>query len=216
MAGLAVRRRQIDFNDIKYQINILKHHFIIFVTLFLVYTVSIMNIISMIIRFLRQNTKDHLATEMDDGTVLNLISTIIVYTTLMIQVTIQTYLLRLQGKKMINMTHVFSLLAIANFSLWMIDISNIVYNRHLWPIQWRQSLMKTNFNTITSTSTPGIYQHNDSLPMTNDNNYFNNNNHFNGQRLILDDFFLNVMTMFVPINRFYCSLIFFHFWKMKI
>lgn len=209
MAGLAVRRRRIDLNDIKYQINILKHHFIIFVTLFLVYTVSIMNIISMIIRFLRQNGKEQLRTEMDGGTMLNLITTIIVYTTLMIQVTIQTYLLRLQGKKMINMTHVFSLLAIANFSLWMIDISNIVYNRHLWPIQWRQPLMKTNFNAILST--PG--NNNDSLPMTNDFNYHNNDN---GQKLFSDDFFLNVMTMFVPINRFYCSLIFFHFWKMKI
>nr|XP_046911256.1 uncharacterized protein LOC124492423 isoform X1 [Dermatophagoides farinae]XP_046911257.1 uncharacterized protein LOC124492423 isoform X1 [Dermatophagoides farinae]XP_046911258.1 uncharacterized protein LOC124492423 isoform X1 [Dermatophagoides farinae]XP_046911259.1 uncharacterized protein LOC124492423 isoform X1 [Dermatophagoides farinae]XP_046911260.1 uncharacterized protein LOC124492423 isoform X1 [Dermatophagoides farinae] len=189
LTGLVVRRHQIDVNDPKYQINILKHHFIIFVTLFLVYNVSLMNIKSFFIRLITDGSSNNI---MDAKTTIQMIVPIlslISSLSLIIQVTIQSYLLRLQGKKLINMTHVFSLLAIANFSLWMIDVSMIVSDRDLWPIKWQDQVHSTFEND----------NNNDSLKHPDDSKYLR-----------------NILNVFVPMNRYYCSLIFFHFWKLKM
>lgn len=189
LTGLVVRRHQIDVNDPKYQINILKHHFIIFVTLFLVYNVSLMNIKSFFIILITDGSSNNIIDAKTTIQMIVPILSLISSLSLIIQVTIQSYLLRLQGKKLINMTHVFSLLAIANFSLWMIDVSMIVSDRDLWPIKWQDQVHSTFEND----------NNNDSLKHPDDSKYLR-----------------NILNVFVPMNRYYCSLIFFHFWKLKM
>lgn len=83
---------------------------------------------------------------------------------LMTQITLQSFLMRSQGRKFVNMRQVSALLVLSNLSLWILEISE----------------------------TANI--------MTKDNNIIN---------------FPALLSLFVSLNRFYSSLIFFQFWKTK-
>jgi len=47
---------------------------------------------------------------------------------LIAQITSQTFLMRLQGRKFVNMSQVSALLVLSNLSLWIIEISAIAHN----------------------------------------------------------------------------------------
>ena len=87
------------------------------------------------------------------------------------QITFQTYLLRLHGKKLLDLNGIFSLLATANFALWLVNIGVTVR---------QQTLM----NRI-------------------------------GYRSKVD-MGHQVLSMFVTLNRYYSSLLFVHFWKLRV
>lgn len=170
MAGLVIRRRKKYLNP-KYQINVLKHHFIIFFTLFAVYVMCFINIVLV----LQQLWSPASTTSVPDQSLSQVLS-IVSWLTLLIQITVQTYLLRLQGKKLVDMSHIFALLVTANLSLWIVDVGNeLSATSHL-----------THHHTI------GTHAFN-----------FSTAAH-------------RILAMFVTLNRYYCALIFAHFWRMRI
>jgi len=169
MAGLVIRRRKKYLNP-KYQINVLKHHFIIFFTMFAAYIICFIQIVLL----LQQLWSENKSKSTDDS--LNQVLSILSWITLLVQITVQTYLLRLQGKKLVDMSHIFALLVTANLSLWIIDVS-------------------TELNSGNST-------HLKAPPPTGPLN--------------LSASAHRILGMFVTLNRYYCALIFVHFWKMRI
>lgn len=107
----------------------------------------------------------------------------------LLQVTVQTYLLRLQGKKLVDMSTIFALLVTANLSLWIVDVSSAL-----------QANTTTTFTStsVSLTATP--------LPA--------NTQEISGNPTASTAIH-RILTMFVTLNRYYCTLIFVHFWKMR-
>lgn len=170
LAGLVIRRRKKYLNP-KYQINVLKHHFIIFFTMFATYVMCFINIVVL----MQLSWWDHSTSK--SSLTANQMLSMIAWITMLVQVTVQTYLLRLQGKKLVDMSHIFALLVTTNLSLWIIELGTEV-NRSIQPIP-------TN--------------HSNQLPFA----HISHSIH-------------RILTMFVTLNRYYCALIFVHFWKMRI
>lgn len=232
IVGLLIRHQQIDSNDPKYQINILKHHFIIFVTLLLIYLVSFSNLFSIGFDYMSVTTKIFgEKANASDSSLVNVSSSytsvrnphqngsiwiwlsILNNLTLLIQVTIQTYFLRLQGKKLITMTHIFSLLTIANFSLWLIDLSNIISDRSLWPINIQSS---SSSSIQSSTSSLTIVGSNLTTIDSINRTLFIDRKYDFDDKMVQDFNLKNYINIFVPANRYYFALIFFHFWKLRM
>jgi hypothetical protein len=83
---------------------------------------------------------------------------------LIVQISLQTFLMRTQGRKFVKMSQVSALLVLSNLSLWILEISELA-------------------NIITKVNV-----------LTN---------------------FSAMLSLFVSLNRFYSSLVFFQFWKTK-
>lgn len=143
--GLIVRSKK-KYTHYKYQINLLDYHFIIFVTLFAAYVFGVSQIL------LNLKMKDFNPWVVINGIML------------IIQITLQTFLMRSEGRKLVHMRQVFALLIFCNISLWILEI-----------FQLANIMAKMN--------------------------------------AFIDSHAL--FSLFVALNRFYSTLIFIQFWKIK-
>lgn len=169
MVALVIRGRKKYLNP-KYQINILKHHYIIFVTLLFTYIAGFVNVVSA----LADIDHAHLS--------------VTYHVTLIVQVTLQTCLLRLQGKKLVPMGNILGFLAMSNFALLAIDVSRVATenNRHL----------------RAEESTVGL-----EIGKTTKLNLF---------PVFIDaDNIANILEQFVTLNRAYSTLILLQFWRLR-
>ncbi len=139
-------RRKKKYLNYKYQINSLNYHFIIYVTLFAAYISGLTDILIYL------KTK-----HLNIGMIFNGLL-------LIVQISLQTFLMRTQGRKFVKMSQVSALLVLSNLSLWILEISELA-------------------NIITKVNV-----------LTN---------------------FSAMLSLFVSLNRFYSSLVFFQFWKTK-
>ncbi len=207
LSGLVIRRRKKYLNP-KYQINVLKHHFIIFFTLFATYVTCFINIVLLFQQqwwssssssFLFNTSSAKVPKSSSSSSFstdqLMAILSLLSWSTLLLQVTVQTYLLRLQGKKLVDMSHIFALLVTANLSLWIVDVSSAL------EATTTSSTAVQQF-TSNSTSSASSGSSVSSLPITTTTSP--------------PTAIHRILTMFVTLNRYYCALIFVHFWKMRI
>src|SRR5699024_4728109 len=94
--------------------------FIIFFTLFATYITCFINIVNLVQQLWSQPAAK--SAPLKNESLLQMLS-LLCWLTLLLQITVQTYLLRLQGKKLVDMSHIFALLVTANLSLWIINVS---------------------------------------------------------------------------------------------
>lgn len=110
--GLLIIRRKKKYLNYKYTINILDHHLVLYLTLLAAFVYGLRQVIT---SWLAAETEDTSRRLDDTSDGLSLV----------IQISLQSFLLRLQRRKFVQMNQIFIINVFSNLSLWVLEVYQI-------------------------------------------------------------------------------------------